>query len=225
MDLIEYPDSEMMMMDLADTLASEISRCLTSHDWASIAVPGGTTPGPIFDTLSGARLQWDRVHVMLTDERRVPPDHPRSNERLLRERLLVDQAAAATFVRLVPDADDTQAEMSRLVDKIKPELPLSILLLGMGADMHTASLFPGAATLAASLADTAPPVMLVDAPEGLEPRITLTGPVLRGALSTHVVITGAEKRAAIERAAGLDPMEAPIATVLREATIHWTETT
>ncbi len=65
--------------------------------------------------------------------------------------------------------------------------------------------------------------MEVDAPEGLEPRVTLTGPVLRGALSTHVVITGSEKRAALERARKLKPEEAPIATVLGDATVHWAE--
>ena len=61
------------------------------------------------------------------------------------------------------------------------------------------------------------------APEGLEPRITLTGPVLRGAMSTHVLITGAEKRAAVERAARMKPEEAPIALVLGQATVHWAE--
>ncbi|SHI33016.1 6-phosphogluconolactonase [Palleronia salina] len=220
MDLIEYQDAEMMMMTLADKLASEISNCLAAHDHVSLAVPGGSTPGPAFDTLAGADLHWDRVHVLLTDERRVPPDHERSNERLLRSRLLTDKAARATFVRLVPDEDTSMDDLAR---RIAPELPLSILVLGMGADMHCASLFPGAPQLDAALAPDAPPVMEVDAPEGLEPRITLTGPVLRGALSTHVLITGPEKRRALDKAARLSPREAPIATILRDATVHWAE--
>ena len=218
MELIEYPDAEMMMMMLADKLAGEISNCLTVHDHASFAVPGGTTPGPIFDTLSGADLRWEQVHVLLTDERRVPADHERSNERLLRERLLRDRAAAAQFIRLVP-GDDGGTEA--LADKLAPELPISILLLGMGDDMHCASLFPGSPQLEAALADDAPPLMEVDAPEGLEPRVTLTGPVLRGAMSTHIVITGDAKRNALDRAKNLSAMEAPVATVLSEATVHW----
>lgn len=216
MELIEYPDAEMMAMRVADKLAREISNCLSAHDRASLAVPGGSTPGPVFDTLSGADLNWDRVHVLLTDERRVPADHERSNERLLRARLLRDRAAGATFIRLMPDEGDTAAA-------IAPELPISILVLGMGADMHTASLFPGSPQLEPALAENAPPVMEVDAPEGLEPRVTLTGPVLRGALSTHVIITGAEKRNALDRARRLPPTEAPIAAVLKGATVHWAE--
>ena len=218
MEFVEYPDSELMMMQLADRLTSEITNCLAAHDHASIAVPGGTTPGPIFDILSGAKLHWDRVHVMLTDERKVPADHERSNERLLRERLLRDEAARARFVRLVPGPG---VEMDDLHRRIAPELPLSILLLGMGADMHCASLFPNSPQLADALDQKAPPVMEVDAPEGLEPRVTLTAPVLRGAMSTHVLITGDEKRAALERAQSEKPENAPIALVLKEATVHW----
>lgn len=218
MDFIEYPDSDLMMMELADRLTSEISNCLAAHDHASLAVPGGTTPGPIFDILSGARLHWDRVHVMLTDERKVALDHERSNERLLRERLLKEHAAKAHFVRLVPGPG---VGMDDLQKRIAPELPLSILLLGMGADMHCASLFPGAPQLADALDQRAPSVMEVDAPEGLEPRITLTGPVLRGAMSTHVLIIGDAKREALERAQSMKPEDAPIALVLKEATVHW----
>ncbi len=220
MDLIEYPDTEIMTMRLADVIAGELSTCLLAHDTASLAVPGGTTPGPIFDSLSGARLDWSRVHVLLTDERWVPEDHERSNTRLIRDRLLTGPAAAATYVPLYLPVATPEEALDDLVAAVMPELPLSILLLGMGDDMHTASLFPGAGGLAAALDPAAPPVMAVrdGAPE---PRVTLTGPVLRGAMSTHVVIAGAAKRDALERARGLDPTAAPIATVLGEATVHW----
>lgn len=218
MELIEYPDSEMMMIDVANRIAGELNTCLLEHDWASFAVPGGTTPGPMFDALSAADIDWDRVHVLLTDERRVPPDHPRSNERLVRERLLQGRAAEARFVRLVPEDD---SDMPRLHEELRKELPISILLLGMGADMHTASLFPDSPQLAAALDDDAPPLMAVEAPGEPEDRLTLTGPVLEGAMTTHVLITGEEKRDALERARRLRPVEAPIALVLGTATVHW----
>ncbi len=217
MNLQEYPDTDMMFIDLASKLAGEIENALIHEDTVSLAVPGGTTPGPIFDELCAADLEWSRVRILLTDERRVPADHDRSNERLVRERLLVSRAAEAQFMRLVPEGDD----MSGVVADLTPLLPLNVLVLGMGADMHTASLFPGSPQLAAALDRNAPPCMLVDAPEGLEPRITLTGPVLSSAISTHVVIIGDEKRAALEKARHLKPMDAPIATVLSQAEIHW----
>jgi 6-phosphogluconolactonase len=110
-----------------------------------------------------------------------------------------------------------------LIDGLSPYLPLSVLLLGMGADMHTASLFPGADALEAALDDHAPPLMAMRAENAGEPRVTLTAPVLKAAMSTHIVITGAEKRAAIERAAQLPPQEAPVRAVLGQAKIHWAE--
>lgn len=224
MNITEYPDREMMMIDLANVLAGDLNTALAANDTASFAVPGGTTPGPIFDVLCAATLPWDRVHVMLTDERWVPETSDRSNTRLLRQRLLVNRAAAATLVPLYAEADTPEDRLDELSEGVLPHLPLSVLLLGMGADMHTASLFPGADRLSDALHADAPPLMAMRGGGAPEPRITLTAPVLQGAMVTHIVITGAEKRAAIERAATLnDPVLAPICAVLRDATLHWAE--
>ncbi|MDJ1009628.1 MAG: 6-phosphogluconolactonase [Paracoccaceae bacterium] len=221
MKLVEYPDREMMMMDLANTLAGELNSCLMRHDHASFAVPGGSTPGPMFDVLSGAHLDWARVHVMLTDERWVPEDHRRSNTGLLRRHLLQGRAAAAQYVPIRADTETPEEAIEALAEAIRPEMPVSVMLLGMGTDMHTASLFPGADRLADALAKDAPPLMAMRAPGAEEPRITLTAPVLTGAMSVHVLIAGADKRAALEQAQGLQPSEAPIALVLKDATVHW----
>ncbi len=223
MRFIEYPDSEMMMLDLANVLAGDIENALLSKETASFSVPGGTTPGPIFDALSAADLAWDRVRVFLNDERWVPEDSDRSNTRLLKERLFVGRAAAATYVPLYAPADAPEDKLDALTGAVEANLPLDVLLLGMGADMHTASLFPGADQLDLALSDDAPTLLAMRAPGAPEPRITLSAPVLAGALKTHVVIKGAEKRAAIEAAANLTPTEAPIACVLQNATVHWAE--
>lgn len=224
MRLVEYPDREMLAIDLANLLAGELNQALMTGEAASLAVPGGTTPGPVFDALCAADIDWSRVWVMLTDERWVAEEDPRSNTRLLRERLLVNRAAAARFVPFRTDharPEEAEAELAR---RVAPALPLNVLLLGMGEDMHTASLFPGADRLADALAEDAPPVMAIRAPGAPEPRVTLTGPVLAGALSCHVLITGAAKRAALERALEADdPLKAPIRIVLDGATVHWAE--
>lgn len=221
MSFIDYPDREFMMIDLANKLAGDINSHLMTGEPVSFAVPGGTTPGPIFDSLCAADLEWDRVTVMLSDERWVPESSDRSNTRLIRERLLVNRAAAAHFVPFYTGEDQPEAALDALADTLTPHLPLSVLLLGMGADMHTASIFPGADRLSDALADNAPPVLPMRAPGAPEPRLTLTAPVLKGAISTHIVITGEEKLKALHAAEGLSPEDAPISTVLKSATIHW----
>ncbi|WP_333714363.1 6-phosphogluconolactonase [Yoonia sp.] len=222
MKLVEYPDAEMMMMDLADTLAGELKNSLLVHDHASFAVPGGTTPGPIFDSLCGVDLDWSRVHVMLTDERWVPATSQRSNTRLLQERLLVNRAADAVYIPLYAEADTPEEKLPALAKALMPELPISVMLLGMGADMHTASIFPGADRLDHALhGDDL--LVAMRAPGAPEPRITLSAKVLKSAMSRHLVIVGAEKRAALEKARQLPPEEAPVAAVLNGTTVHWAE--
>jgi 6-phosphogluconolactonase len=223
MRLVEYPDRELMMISLADTLASELNNVLLTHETASFCVPGGTTPGPVFDVLSGVDLDWPRVAVFLNDERWVPEDSPRSNTRLLRERLLTGRAAQARFVPLYAPAPTPEEALPGLIEGLEPHLPISVLLLGMGADMHTASLFPGADRLDEALSDDAPVLMALRAKGAVEPRVTLTARVLRDAMSIHVLIAGTEKREALERARSLPVHEAPIRAVLSNATVHWAE--
>lgn len=223
MNFIEYPDREMMMIDLASKIAGELGNTLRGNDKATLCVPGGTTPGPMFDALCAADVEWDRVHVFLGDERWVPETSERSNTRLVRERLMVDRAAAAKLVPLHLEGLELEEAIPKLTEVIEPELPISVLLLGMGTDGHTASLFPGAERLEAAMSDDAPPLMAITAPGAPEARLTLTLPVLRGAMSTHILIVGPEKREALDRVRRLKPMEAPVAAILPEATVHWAE--
>lgn len=218
-----YPDREFLFLRLADRIASELSQAVHHDGHATLSVPGGTTPGPVFDILSGVDLDWGKVAVVLNDERWVPEDSPRSNTRLLRERLLLGKAATATLVPMYAPTETPEESLAALGAGIAAHLPITVLLLGMGADMHTASLFPGADLLAQALANDAPPVMALRAEAAGEPRITLTAPVLRGAMHTHILITGADKRAALERAAHLPALDAPVRAVLDHATVHWAE--
>ncbi|HAR81040.1 MULTISPECIES: 6-phosphogluconolactonase [Sulfitobacter] len=221
MKLIEYADREVLAMDLANLIAGELKNALLSHDTVSFAVPGGTTPGPIFDSLSAANLEWARVQVMLGDERWVDPDHEMSNARLLRNRLLVGRAAEAAFTPFYIDGLTSAEAAETLSPQIESRLPLSVLLLGMGADMHTASLFPGSNGLEAAMAADAPALCPIDVDGQDIGRITLSRRVLEGAMSKHLVIFGDEKRVAVEQAQSLPALQAPIGAVLNEATVHW----
>lgn len=224
MQLETYPDREMLHLQLANLIASELADSLRREGRATLSVPGGTTPGPVFDTLSGVDIDWANVSVVLNDERWVPEDSPRSNTRLLRERLLRGRALQARLLPLyVAGYETPEAAVPALEDGLRPHLPISVLLLGMGEDMHTASLFPGSDRLAEALGPTPRLILPMRAEAAAEPRVTLTAPVLRGALRVHVMITGAAKRAALERAATLPPEQAPIRAVLDQAVVHWAE--
>jgi 6-phosphogluconolactonase len=218
-----YPDREFLMLGLANVIAGQLADFLRREGRASLSVPGGTTPGPIFDTLSGVDLDWSNVAVFLNDERWVGEDSPRSNTRLLRERLLRGKAAAAQLIPLYADAPTPEEKLDDLAQGLRPHLPISVLVLGMGADMHTASLFPGADRLAEALAPDAPLLLPMRAEAAGEPRITLTAPVLKGAMNIHILITGPEKREALERALTLPPEQAPVRAILDNATVHWAE--
>lgn len=224
MKFVAYPDREALFMDLAALLAEELTAALQHEARATFAVPGGTTPGPVFDALTEVDLDWARVDVLPTDERWVPESSERSNMRLVRARLMVGRAAKARLLPLYAPTAQPELAVDALAATIAPALPIDVLLLGMGVDMHVASLFPGADRLADALDPGAPILMPMRAPGAPEPRVTLTAPVLRGAMTTHLLITGPEKRAALDQAVRLDmPAVAPVAAVLHNATVHWAE--
>ncbi|CAM3130292.1 6-phosphogluconolactonase [Paracoccus aminovorans] len=222
LDFVDYPDREMLFLSLADRIGGQLAQHLRVNDAASLCVPGGTTPAPLYDYLSGSEIDWPRITVMLNDERWVDGEHLRSNGRLLRRHLLKDKAAAAPYVDLYTGDPAPGDAVPALCEAIAPHLPLTVLLLGMGTDMHTASLFPAASETVLALAPDAPPVMAVTSLKD-DPRITLTASALKGAINTHLLITGADKREALERARNLDPTEAPIKAFLGDITVHWAE--
>lgn len=222
MEFLTYPDSEMMMMEIANRIAGELRSALAVQERVSFAVPGGTTPGPVFDILCAADLDWARVDVILTDERWVPEDSERSNTRLVRNRLLTGRAQGANLVPLRSDASTPEDAMEELTAKVAACLPLSVCLLGMGADRHIASIFPGADRLAQALTGDQP-LVAMRAPGAPEPRVTLSAKVLQGAVRKHILITGAAKREALETAKNMTPEEAPVNAVLKGAMVHWAE--
>ncbi|MGB2004852.1 MAG: 6-phosphogluconolactonase, partial [Paracoccaceae bacterium] len=174
----EYPTRAALIEKLSQALIADLRSALSSQSTISFAVPGGTTPGPIFDRLCQSDLDWARVNILLSDERWVPTENPRSNTALLRNRLLVGPVEAAGYVPLYADYATPEDAMEPLSHQLNACLPLSVLLLGMGADMHTASLFPGGDQLSFALGDSAPPLVAMRAPDAPEPRVTLSAAVL-----------------------------------------------
>ncbi|HRO13049.1 6-phosphogluconolactonase [Amaricoccus sp.] len=216
-----YPDRDTLMRDLAELVADQLRAAHAGKGHATLAVPGGTTPGPFLAALSEADLAWKDIRVLPTDERMVSELSPRSNARLIRETLLTGRAAEAEFV------DVYEPLLGARPKRVAAVLPIDVAVLGMGADMHTASLFPGAPELAAALAEDAPELVEITPPGQPEARLTLPARVLRAAGVIHILITGADKLAALERALEEGPVEAaPVRAVLTApapVTVHYAE--
>ena len=185
-----------------------------------LIVSGGKSPARFFDLLSNMDLDWSRVAITLADERRVADDSPRSNARLVRERLLRNRAQAASFTPLADvrlPADQELAAASARIANLP--MPADVVVLGMGDDGHTASWFPGADGLAEAMDPAARQlVAAIVAPDAPEPRLTLTGRVILRARAIALEIQGEGKLATFANALEPGPEEAmPIRAVLRGA--------
>lgn len=155
--LHEFPDAQAMVSALADAIVARLISAVAQRDRASMAVSGGKTPGALFDVLCERDAPWDKVWITLSDERWIAPDRDGSNEHLARSRLLRGKAAAAHFVGLKTDDPTPNAGVPKSDAAIMAlPRPFDVMLLGMGDDGHTASLYPRAPELKAALDTNAP---------------------------------------------------------------------
>ncbi len=205
--------AEDLARQAAEQVASAIDLVLAQGDRCQIALAGGTTPRAAYLRLGQEHLPWERVDVLLGDERWVPADDPASNALLLRQSLLAQPPARHACFHPVPtDRPSPQASAEaygELLARLCPGFPprLDVVLLGLGDDGHTASLFPGSSALA--VADRS---VAVGEGKGL-PRITLTAPVLCAARRVIFLVSGAGKRQALQRL--MDPLESADRTPAR----------
>jgi len=208
---------------LAEALAAAVARDLHAAQQArgnaTLVVSGGNTPRRFLESLARQPLAFNELTITLADERWVPADHARSNERLLREAFLRSDARAARFIPLyrnAPTPDAALAEVAADLDAVA--LPFDVVVLGMGMDGHCASLFPGGDNLQAALSsDSSDRVLPMRAPGAEEPRMTLTLAALRQTRAMYLHIEGAQKKDVLASAMAGDPpyQRAPIASVLR----------
>ncbi len=225
--LLDYPDYETLMMGMARIVAKQLTVALAENGKATLAVPGGTTPAPFLERLSLMELDWKNVTILLTDERLQPSDPFRLNYRMVDHYLSQNASSVAQILPMAAADQPPDEALKAATTLYKPYLPIDVLVVGMGIDMHTASLFPDAAELKAALSADAPPLMVINSPSQPEQRITLTAPVLSAAKNSHVLIAGPEKLASfIDAEEGGGPVaEAPIRCVLQAtnlALVHHT---
>lgn len=224
-DLHVFPDSETLAETLAARVAEALRNALAAHDAASLAVSGGTTPKRFLRALAAQPLDWAGVRITLVDERWVDEGNERSNASLVREHLLHGAAAQAHFVPLYRETQRPEDALAEVDAALAPLLPLDVAVLGMGADGHTASFFPGGDRLVEAMDPATPTrVLPIRAPGAGEPRITLTLPALLQARHLFLHIEGEAKREVLQRAAGPEGRELPVSAVLHATAppeIYW----
>jgi 6-phosphogluconolactonase len=198
----------------ADEIVEAASRAVAARGRFTMALAGGSTPRGLYRLLADAgqpyrgRLPWEAIHLFFGDERPVPPDHPDSNYRMAREALL-DRVPAASVHRIHGEdpggAEAYEAELRRFFETPPGDPPprLDVVLLGLGGDGHTASLFPGSPAVEERTRWVVSPFV-----EHLGTRrVTLTLPVLNRARDVLFLVSGASKAAALARV--LDPSGSP----------------
>lgn len=214
-----HPDGQALATAVAERAGQLLRQAIAIRGAATLAVSGGRSPVPLFQALSGQILPWDKVTVALVDERWVSPDSTDSNERLVRDNLLVGRAAAAQLFALKTDDQTPAAAVRERTAALRAlPLPFDLVILGMGEDGHTASLFPGAAGLADALdASRSDLLVAMVPPSAAHARMSLS---LRGLLSARQLIlplSGQVKRAVLARAAvSASPLDLPVAALLQQ---------
>lgn len=199
--------------EAADAIADALGEAVLEHGAATFIATGGRTPAPVYDRLARADLPWAKVRVTLTDERWVDPRSPDSNERLVRDRLFVERAAAATFIPLKTEHSAPGEAAEEVAGRLGRILPADVVLLGMGEDGHVASLFPGGPVEAAGL-------VVGVATGASQPRLSLTLRALEPRRLTVLLISGEAKRRVLEDREGL-PVHTLLARTAAPVRVLW----
>lgn len=219
-----HSDAQHLASALAENVAGALRAAIDSHGQATLVVSGGRSPIAFFKALAQQPLPWAKVLVSLADERWVPTSHEDSNEALVRRHLLQGPAAEARLLGLYHSAGSLE-EAAELTEQALRDLPvIDVLVLGMGTDGHTASLFPGSPNLEQALSDECSRRCLpMLAPSVPHQRLTLTLPLLRAARLPLLAIEGAGKLAVLEQALQQDNHKnMPISAFLRAPLeIYW----
>ncbi len=205
---------------------SKIQAAIAERGICTIALAGGSTPEPLYRAIATQDLSWDKIHVFWGDERYVPDDHPDSNQKMARQGWLDQVNIPASNIHPMPtgsgdpaaDADAHQTELQQFFKVSDGEFPaIDIILLGIGDDAHTASLFPHTAAL-----EVRDALVTVGNKDG-QPRITFTVPLINHARCVIFIVAGASKKPALAQifAPAADDMSYPSRLIQPSGELLW----
>lgn len=198
----------------AREIVAHLRGAIATRGTANLVVSGGSTPAPLFELLTKTEIDWAKVTILLADERWVASDHPDSNEGLLKRTLLQGQASQAKFVSLISAFPDEERTLKEINAALKQIDCFDVVILGMGNDGHTASLFPCSAELKEGLTTSAA-ALVVQPTSAPHQRISLSAQRLQQTRLGFVHTVGADKAATYEAAVARDDVYAtPVLTFL-----------
>tara|TARA_B110000971_G_scaffold55658_1_gene56638 strand:- start:751 stop:1440 length:690 start_codon:yes stop_codon:yes gene_type:complete len=227
MDLFEFENTSAQDAELVSKVVDLLSMAIEQHGSASLVVSGGRTPKGFFHLLSQEFLDWSKVTVTLADERWVDADHKDSNEKLVQENLLINEACVARFVALKNSATSAQAGETSIDQDLSAIGRFTLVILGMGDDGHTASLFPGSEALNIGLdMESGRQCLAVQPLDAPHERMSMTLPRLLDSEQIIVHISGENKGNVLAMAdGGDDRFELPIRAVLQQTitpvSVYW----
>lgn len=208
------------------SVTTRITKAIAERGQAAIALSGGSTPRPLYEALGQQDLPWEKLHVFWGDERYVPADHPDSNERMARLAWLDQVDIPEANIHPMPTAagnpeTDAQTYENELANFFQVEAghfpSFDLILLGLGDDGHTASLFPHTSAL-----DVGDRLITVGNKDG-QPRLTFTIPLINQARSVIFLVAGASKQTALAEifAPEADPHQYPARFINNQGELLW----
>lgn len=220
--LNDFNSREQLDEALAENVSQLLQSAIALKGKASIAVSGGSTPKGFFKVLSNKDIDWNKVTITLADERWVDINSDASNTRLVHENLLQNNASVAKFFHLKQGeelCEETLADLNLAANNTL--LPLDVLILGMGEDGHTASLFPCSEQIENGL-DSAneSSLMKVEPTTAPHQRITFSFAALKQSKNTFLHLCGVSKKEVLDKAlSAKDIFEMPIRAFLQDESI------
>lgn len=194
MELHTFDFRDQLIQAVTDFLADSISESIEKYGDARILLSGGSTPWPVYKKLSNIELDWEKVHVGLVDERFVTTDDEHSNERLLRETLIQNNAESATLTGMVFNPTNRSENLKWVQERYAPFMERTdAIILGMGGDGHTASLFPSDVNSEADLESSTIGIINTLAPSHPENRISCSKALILNSRKIAILITGSSK--------------------------------